>query len=98
MKGWQMVVWQVYVHSSTLILKHPGPIENIQVYGDTAVVTGNVKMDAIVEGKPKLLNSRYTNVWIKGTGIVIRVASLKVACHAPPIRARSAEPQRSGHS
>jgi ketosteroid isomerase-like protein len=47
-------------------LKIERPIENIQVYGDTAVVTGNVKMDAIVEGKPKLLNSRYTNVWIKG--------------------------------
>ena len=47
-------------------LKIERPIENIQVYGDTAVVTGNVKMDAIVEGKPKLLNSRYTDVWIKG--------------------------------
>jgi ketosteroid isomerase-like protein len=42
------------------------PIENIQVYGDTVVVTGIVKMDAVVEGKPKLLNSRYTDVWIKG--------------------------------
>ena len=38
------------------------PIENIQVYGDTVVVTGQTTMDAIVEGKPKLLNSRYTNV------------------------------------
>jgi ketosteroid isomerase-like protein len=47
-------------------LKIERPIKNIQVYGDTAVVTGNVTMDAIVEGKPKLLNSRYTNVWIKG--------------------------------
>jgi ketosteroid isomerase-like protein len=43
------------------------PIENIQVYGNTAVVTGHMKMDVIVDGKPKLLNSRYTNVWIKGT-------------------------------
>ena len=42
------------------------PIENIQVYGDTAVVTGQTKMDAIVEGKPKLLNSRYTDVWRRG--------------------------------
>jgi hypothetical protein len=47
-------------------LKIERPIENIQVYGDTVVVTGIVKMDAIVEGKPKLLNSRYTDVWIKG--------------------------------
>jgi hypothetical protein len=47
-------------------LKIERPIENIQVYGDAAVVTGRTKMDVIVEGKPKLLNSRYTNVWIKG--------------------------------
>jgi ketosteroid isomerase-like protein len=46
-------------------LKIERPIENIQVYGDTVVVTGHTKMDAIVQGKPKLLNSRYTNVWIK---------------------------------
>jgi hypothetical protein len=31
------------------------PIENIQVYGDTVVVTGHTKMDVIVEGKPKQL-------------------------------------------
>jgi len=48
-------------------LKIERPIETIQVYGDTVVVTGNVKMEAIVEGKSKLLNSRYTDVWIKGT-------------------------------
>ena len=42
------------------------PIENIQVYGDTVVVTGQTKIDAIINGQPKLLNSRYTDVWIKG--------------------------------
>ncbi len=42
------------------------PIENIQVYGDTAVVTGHTRMDAMVGGEPRQLNSRYTNVWIKG--------------------------------
>ena len=47
-------------------LKIERPIENIQVYGDTVVVTGHTKMDVLIEGKPKLLNSRYTNVWIKG--------------------------------
>ena len=47
-------------------LKFERPIENIQVYGDTVIVTGHVKMDVLIEGKPKLLNSRYTNVWIKG--------------------------------
>ena len=47
-------------------LKFERPIENIQVYGDTVVVTGHVKMDVLIEGKPRLLNSRYTSVWIKG--------------------------------
>jgi ketosteroid isomerase-like protein len=42
------------------------PIENIQVYGATVVVTGHTKMDVMIEGKPRLLNSRYTNVLIKG--------------------------------
>ena len=38
----------------------------MQVYGDnTVVVTGDIKIDAVIEGKPKLLNSRYTDVWIK---------------------------------
>jgi ketosteroid isomerase-like protein len=47
-------------------LKIERPVENIQVYGDTVVVTGQTKMDAIVEGKSKVLNSRYTDVWIRG--------------------------------
>jgi ketosteroid isomerase-like protein len=47
-------------------LKIDRPVEDIQVYGDTVVVTGHTKMDAIIHGTPKLLNSRYTNVWIKG--------------------------------
>jgi Domain of unknown function (DUF4440) len=47
-------------------LKIARPVERIQVYGDTVVVTGRAQMEVIVEDKPKLLNSRYTNVWIKG--------------------------------
>jgi ketosteroid isomerase-like protein len=48
-------------------LKIERPIENMQVYGDdTVIVTGHTRMDAIIEGTPKLLNSRYTNVWRKG--------------------------------
>ena len=42
------------------------PKENIQVHGDCAVVTGQVKIELMAEGKPKTLNSAYTNVWIKG--------------------------------
>jgi ketosteroid isomerase-like protein len=42
------------------------PAEDIQVYGDTAVVTGQVRIDIVVEGQAKIMNSRYTDVWVKG--------------------------------
>lgn len=43
------------------------PKENIQLHGDCAVVTGQVRIELMSEGKPKTLNSAYTNVWIRGT-------------------------------
>jgi len=42
------------------------PKEQIQVLGDCAVVTGQVRIELLSDGKPKTLNSAYTNVWIKG--------------------------------
>jgi len=42
------------------------PKEEIQVHGDCAVVTGQVRIELLSEGKPKTLNSAYTDVWIKG--------------------------------
>ena len=42
------------------------PKENIQVHGDCAIVTGQIRIELVSEGKPKTLNSAYTNVWIKG--------------------------------
>src|SRR5262245_30454812 len=65
-------------------LKIERPVENIQVYGDTVVVTGNVKMDAIIEGKTKMLNSRYTNVWIKGVKGWQMVVCQSTSIPAPP--------------
>ena len=44
------------------------PKEDIQVHGDCAVVTGQVRIELLSEGKPKTLNSAFTNVWIKGPG------------------------------
>lgn len=38
----------------------------IDVYGDTAVVTGRAKIEAIVAGTPRTLNNRFLNVWAKG--------------------------------
>lgn len=42
------------------------PVEDIQVHGDCAVITGQVRIDLVADGTPKILNSRFTNVWIKG--------------------------------
>jgi ketosteroid isomerase-like protein len=42
------------------------PVEDIQVHGDCAVVTGQVRIELLSDGKPKTLNSRFTNVWVKG--------------------------------
>ena len=42
------------------------PKEDIQVHGDCAVVTGQVRIELLSDGKPKTLNSAYTNDWIKG--------------------------------
>ena len=42
------------------------PIEDIQVHGDCAVVTGQVRIELLSSGQPRKLNSRFTNVWVKG--------------------------------
>jgi ketosteroid isomerase-like protein len=42
------------------------PVEDIQVHGDTVVVTGQVRIDILIDGKPKIMNSRYTDVWVRG--------------------------------
>lgn len=44
------------------------PVENIQVFGDCALVTGHVRIDLIADGAPKMLESRFTNVWIRRGG------------------------------
>ena len=41
------------------------PIEDIQVHGDCALVTGQVRIDIVVDGTPKIMNSRYTDAWVK---------------------------------
>jgi ketosteroid isomerase-like protein len=42
------------------------PVEDLQVHGDTVVVTGHVRIDILIDGKPKIMNSRYSDVWVKG--------------------------------
>lgn len=40
--------------------------ENIRVYGDTALITGHVRLEINMNGAPKTINSKFLNVWIKG--------------------------------
>ena len=42
------------------------PKEDIRVYGDSAVVTGQVRIEVVIDGAAKTLNSRYIDVWVKG--------------------------------
>jgi ketosteroid isomerase-like protein len=42
------------------------PVEDIQIHGECAVVTGHVRIDIVVGGVAKIMNSRFTNVWVKG--------------------------------
>jgi ketosteroid isomerase-like protein len=42
------------------------PKEDMQVHGDTVIVTGQVRIELLADGKPKTLNSAYTDVWVKG--------------------------------
>jgi ketosteroid isomerase-like protein len=42
------------------------PKESIALYGDCAVVTGQVRIDLVADGTPKTLNSAFTDVWVKG--------------------------------
>ena len=47
-------------------LKIERPVENFQVHGDCVIVTGRVRIELLSDGKPKTLNSAYTDVWVKG--------------------------------
>jgi ketosteroid isomerase-like protein len=50
----------------------------VRIYGDTAVVTGIVHVDATISGENRNLHLRYLNVWIKrgdGWKLVARQAT-----------------------
>ena len=44
------------------------PDEKIQIFGDTAVVTGRAEINVRVNGVDRDLNSRYLIVWVKRGG------------------------------
>jgi ketosteroid isomerase-like protein len=44
------------------------PEEKIQVYGDSAVVTGRARIELQNASGHRTLNLRYTDVWVKSAG------------------------------
>lgn len=46
----------------------------IQVYGNTAVVTGTVRSEGVRSGEPFRVNVRFTNVWVLRKGVWRRAA------------------------
>jgi len=42
------------------------PVEDIQVHGDCAIVTGEVRIDVVAGGSRRNLHSRYVDVWVRG--------------------------------
>ena len=47
---------------------------NIRVYGDTAIVSGIVHVNATIKGENRALHLRYLNVWVKRGGTWVLVA------------------------
>jgi hypothetical protein len=43
------------------------PVEEIRIYGDCAVVSGEARIEAIVGGNPRTIHNRYLDVWVRGT-------------------------------
>ena len=41
------------------------PVEEIRVYGDCAVVSGEARIEAVVGGNPRTIHNRYLDVWVR---------------------------------
>jgi len=39
----------------------------MRVIGDVVLVNGDVRIEAVVSGTPKVVMSRYLQVWVKGS-------------------------------
>jgi ketosteroid isomerase-like protein len=61
-----------YESGDLKVNKSTGEGREVHVYGDTAVVTGIVHVDATIKGENTNLHLRYLNVWVKrGNGWVL---------------------------
>jgi uncharacterized protein (TIGR02246 family) len=45
--------------------KFERPVEEVRVYGESAVVTGQARIELLGESGTRVLNVRYTDVWVK---------------------------------
>jgi uncharacterized protein (TIGR02246 family) len=45
--------------------KFERPVEEVHVYGDSAVVAGQARIELLGESGTRVLNVRYTDVWVK---------------------------------
>jgi ketosteroid isomerase-like protein len=62
----------MYASGELKVNKAVGEGRNIRVYGDAAVVSGIVHVNATIKGENRDLHLRYLNVWVKrGDGWVL---------------------------
>lgn len=62
----------MYASGELKVNKAMGEGRDIRVYGDTAVVSGIVHVNATIKGENRDLHLRYLNVWVKrGNGWVL---------------------------
>ena len=55
----------MYASGELKVNKAVGEGRDIRVYGDTAVVSGIVHVNATIKGENRNLHLRYLNVWVK---------------------------------
>jgi len=64
----------MYGSGELKVLKMTGEGRTVKAYGDSAIVTGIVHVDATIKGEARTLHLRYMNVWVKRQGAWVLVA------------------------
>ncbi len=64
----------MYASGELKVNRAMGEGRDIRVYGDTAIVTGIVHVNATIKGENRDVHLRYLNVWIKRDGGWVLVA------------------------
>ncbi len=64
----------MYASGELKVNKMTGEGKDIRVYGDTALVSGIVHVDATIKGENRNLHLRYLNVWVKRGNAWVLVA------------------------